>query len=64
MTEEQLSQLLGKPFHEIFYLCHYKEILLSMFGVIYHKGIQQGLKEGHDDANQALKNYNTLAILN
>jgi len=53
VTEQEISQLLGKPFQEILCLSHYREILLAMFGVIYHKGEQQGLKDAHDDMNLA-----------
>ena len=61
MTEQEISQLLGKPFEEILYLSHYREILLAMFGVVFHKGNQQGLKDAHDDMNKV---FHTISSAN
>jgi len=61
MTEQEISHLLGKPFDEILYLSRYREILLAMFALVFHKGNQQGLKDAHDDMNLA---FTTISITN
>ena len=55
MTEQEITIILNiGPFDKIANLCNDRQILLAILAVMYHKGVQAGMKEAHDDFNQIL----------
>ena len=52
MNEQELATILNIPYDKVFALCQDRNLLLALLVLAYHKGIQRGLKDAHDNMNE------------
>lgn len=64
MTEKEISDILNIPFDKVIKYCQDRELLLALLALTYHKGIGEGLKQGHDDMNEIFRTYTVGGIQN